>query len=120
MHHRESGRFAAGIPGTYTRLLGEKGYTVKQLQTGSAVTDWPVTSTHTANWRWDLALYMAYAEIGVFSNGQQNGQAVYDARSGGANMNKFAAKRRSRSWWDSCFRIGRGRRARETTSIPAA
>jgi hypothetical protein len=78
-----------GFLETYTRVLSEKGYTVKQLQAGSAVTECPVTSTYTANWRWDLALYMAYADIKVFSNGQQSGQAVYDAMRGGANMNKF-------------------------------
>jgi hypothetical protein len=78
-----------GFLETYTRVLAEKGYTTRQLQPGSAVTDCPVTSTYTANWRWDLGLYMAYADIKVFNNGQQSGQAVYDALSGGANMNKF-------------------------------
>ena len=39
-----------------------------------------------------LATYsriLAFADIKVFSNGQQSGQAVYDALRGGANMNKF-------------------------------
>jgi hypothetical protein len=49
----------------------------------------PVTSTYTANWRWDLAMYMAYANIKVYSNGEQSGEAVYDALRGGANMSKF-------------------------------
>jgi hypothetical protein len=71
------------------RVLTEKGYAVRQLPVGSAVTDCPVTSTYTANWRWDLGLYMAFADIKVFSKGQQTGQAVYDAMGGGANMNKF-------------------------------
>ncbi|MDB5900305.1 MAG: hypothetical protein JWP22_4080 [Ramlibacter sp.] len=78
-----------GFLETYTRVLREKGYSVKQLQPGSAVSDCPVTSTYTANWRWDLGLYMAYADIKVFNNGQQSGAAVYDAMSGGANMKKF-------------------------------
>lgn len=78
-----------GFLETYTRVLGEKGYAVKQLQVGSAVTECPVTSTYTANWRWDMGLYMSYAEIKVFKDGQPSGQAVYDARGGGANMNKF-------------------------------
>lgn len=78
-----------GFLTTYARALTEKGYTVRQLPPGSAVTECPVTSTYTANWRWDLALYMAFADIKVYSNGLQSGQAVYDAMSGGANMNKF-------------------------------
>jgi len=56
---------------------------------GTAITECPVASTYTANWQWDLGLYMSYADIKVFSNGQQSGQATYDSRSGGANMNKF-------------------------------
>ncbi|MCZ4337378.1 Sbal_3080 family lipoprotein [Shewanella colwelliana] len=47
------------------------------------------TATYTANWAWDLALYMVYAEIRVFRDGKLDGEAIYDARMGGANMNKF-------------------------------
>jgi hypothetical protein len=79
----------AGFLATYSRILTEKGFAVRQLSPGSAVTECPVTSTYTANWRWDLGLYMAFADIKVFSNGRQSGQAVYDAMGGGANMNKF-------------------------------
>jgi len=73
----------------YTRSLNEKGYMVRELPPGSSVNECPVTSTYTANWRWDLALYMAFADIKVYQNGSQVGQAVYDAMSGGANMSKF-------------------------------
>jgi len=78
-----------GFLATYQRVLTEKGYVVRQLPPASAVDACPVTSTYTANWRWDLALYMAYADIKVYSNGQQTGQATYDAMGGGANMGKF-------------------------------
>jgi len=74
---------------TYSRVLNEKGYEVKELSAGSALTECPVTSTYTANWRWDLALYMVFADIKVYENGQQSGQATYDATKGGANMSKF-------------------------------
>ena len=78
-----------GFLATYVRVLNEKGYAVRQLPPGSPVTECRVTSTYTANWRWDLALYMAFADIKVFNNGQEAGHAVYDAMRGGANMNKF-------------------------------
>lgn len=78
-----------GFLQTYARILADKGYAVRQLTPNATVTECPVTSTYTANWRWDLGLYMEFADIRVFSNGRQSGQAVYDARSGGANMNKF-------------------------------
>jgi hypothetical protein len=78
-----------GFLETYKRVLTEEGYAVRQLASTAAVTDCQVTSTYTANWRWDLALYMAFADIKVYNNGQQAGQVTYDALSGGANMAKF-------------------------------
>lgn len=59
------------------------------LPGGSSVTACPVSVTYTAQWRWDLALYMAYAEIRVFKAGQEDGRAIYDSTRGGGNMGKF-------------------------------
>jgi hypothetical protein len=78
-----------GFLETYRRVLTEKGYTVRQLPPSSSISECAITSTYTANWRWDLALYMAFADIKVYSQGQQSGQATYDALHGGANMGKF-------------------------------
>jgi len=78
-----------GFLATYRRVLIEKGYTVQLLPPSASITACPITSTYTANWRWDLALYLAYADIKVFNNGQQAGQATYDSMSGAANMGKF-------------------------------
>ena len=78
-----------GFLETYKRVLTEKGYVVRQLPASSDISQCAVTSTYTANWRWDLALFMAFADIKVFSNGQQSGQVTYDALGGGANMSKF-------------------------------
>lgn len=47
------------------------------------------TATYLARWNWDLALYMSYAEIKVYRNGQLDGEAIYDASGGGANLGKF-------------------------------
>jgi hypothetical protein len=79
----------AGFLVAYTQALDKKGYTVQRLAADAKITDCPVTSTYTANWRWDLALYLAFADIKVFQGGRQIGHAVYDAMGGGANMNKF-------------------------------
>lgn len=46
---------------------------------------------YTANWRWDMAMYLEYAQIDVFNEGRLAGRAVYDARSGKLNMNKFGS-----------------------------
>ena len=74
---------------SFKQSLEGRGYTVKMLSVSAALRECPVTVTYTANWRWDLAMYMAYAEIKVFNNGQPAGEAVYDSLRGGANMSKF-------------------------------
>lgn len=79
----------AGFIEAYKRSLTNKGYEVRQLPASAPITACTITSTYSANWRWDLALYMAYAEIRVFSAGKQVGEAKYDSLRGGANMNKF-------------------------------
>ena len=45
--------------------------------------------TYTARWSWDLALYMAYARINVYKNGDLDGQAIYDATQGAGSLDKF-------------------------------
>mgnify|MGYP003659419393 CR=1 FL=1 len=47
------------------------------------------TATYVAKWTWDLALYMSYAEIKIFHNGNLDGEAIYDSTRGGGNMGKF-------------------------------
>ena len=79
----------AGFVESYKRALSSKGYVVRQLPATASIAECQVTSTYTAQWRWDLAMYMAYAEIKVFSNGRPAGEATYDALRGGGNMNKF-------------------------------
>jgi hypothetical protein len=79
----------AGVLEAYKRALTAKGYVVKQLPQSASLVECPITSTYTANWRWDLALYMVYAEITVYNNGKPVGKATYDATRGGGNMNKF-------------------------------
>jgi hypothetical protein len=49
----------------------------------------PLTSTYTANWRWDLALYLAFADITIYAGGKKVGRAVYDSLGGGGNPAKF-------------------------------
>lgn len=73
----------------YTDALHQRGFTTKTLAPSSPVNTCPVTSTYTANWRWDMALYMAYTHIVVYHDGTMVGDATYDARQGGGNMGKF-------------------------------
>lgn len=71
------------------KVLTEKQIKYRVLEQLDAAQQCEWTATYTANWAWDLALYMVYAEIKVFHQGRLDGEAIYDARMGGANMNKF-------------------------------
>ena len=73
----------AGFLRAYKRALREKGYKIRILEEHANLDDCELTSTYMGRWSWDLALYMAYAEIKVFRNGIQAGEAIYDSRSGG-------------------------------------
>ena len=88
----------------YRRALVAKGYQTKVLDKSASTTDCPLTSTYTANWRWDLALYMAYAEIIVYANGEKIGRALYDSLGGGGNLAKFiSAETKIRELVDQLF-----------------
>ena len=78
-----------GFLAAYQAALAEKGLRTKLLDQSALPDACPVTSTYTANWRWDLALYMAFADIAVYSNGRKVGRAVYDSLGGGGNLGKF-------------------------------
>ncbi|HIV69753.1 MAG TPA: hypothetical protein H9903_02355 [Candidatus Aquabacterium excrementipullorum] len=78
-----------GFVEAYKRALTTKGYVVKRLPPSSSIVECRITSTYNATWRWDLALYMTFAEIKVYNNGKPIGEAKYDSQRGGANMGKF-------------------------------
>ena len=73
----------------FEKVLQQKQIKYRLIQELDAQNGCEWTATYTANWAWDLALYMVYAEIKVFYQGKLDGEAIYDARMGGANMNKF-------------------------------
>jgi len=78
-----------GFINEYRNTLEQRGYMVEVIAPDSALNQCPLTSTYTANWRWDLALYMVYAKIDVYQGAKPVGSALYDSKKGGANMKKF-------------------------------
>lgn len=84
--------------------LAAKGFEVRMLPPSSSTRSCPLTATYTANWRWDLALYMAYAEVRVFADGRPAGEAIYDSTRGGGNLGKFIdAKQKVRELVNQLF-----------------
>ena len=98
--------------GVYERTLQQKGYAVRILPLNASLIECPITSTYTANWRWDMALYMSYAELKVYNNAKPAGQAIYDATRGGGNMGKFiSAEKKIQELTNQLFPGGAGRGA---------
>jgi hypothetical protein len=77
-----------GFLEAYRQALEGKGLTVKLLKAGAGVTQCPLTSTYTANWRWDLVMYMAFAEMTIYQDGRPVGKALYDSLMGGGRIDK--------------------------------
>ncbi|WP_128003658.1 Sbal_3080 family lipoprotein [Piscinibacter defluvii] len=73
----------------YSRVLERKGFRIRALPDKSPVDACPLLATYEAIYRWDLAIYLARADLRVYADGKEAGRAVYDSLSGGANMNKF-------------------------------
>ena len=67
----------------YQRALEAKGYTVEIIDKGSQSNACEVTTRYTATWGWDLALYLSYAQLKVYKNGKDSGEAVYKVVFGG-------------------------------------
>lgn len=44
---------------------------------------------YTANWAWDMAMYLTYAEFRVYDGQGIAGSAIYNARHGGGRLDKF-------------------------------
>ena len=78
-----------GFAASLKRALEQKGFQVKQLPLDAALNQCPLMATYEAHWRWDLAMYMNFASIKVYRETKPSGEAIYDSRRGGANMNKF-------------------------------
>lgn len=78
-----------GFQASYERLLREKGFQIRQLATNSNPASCPLSTTYIGRWSWDFTIYMSYADIRVFQNGVQVGQAEYDSRSGSMTFSKF-------------------------------
>lgn len=73
----------------YRASLNQLGCPSRILPAGASIVDCPVTSTYTARWSWDVAMYMSRAEIMVYQGGKPSGHAFYDSTRAGGRMDKF-------------------------------
>ena len=90
----------------YSEALKAKRVQVRTLAESASLNECPMTSTYVANWQWDMAMYMKYAEIKVYRSAALVGEAVYDSRMGGARLDKFIiAENKIREMVDELFLV---------------
>ena len=85
----ENPKVRAGFLPEVQRSLVENGYKYHMLPPTAAPGDCELVMMYTARWSWDFTIYMSYARLQVFRDGQPAGNAVYDATKGGGNMTKW-------------------------------
>ena len=77
----------------YRRDLQGLGYQVRILPQQSKLTACPITSTYLARWSWDwfwtAGVYMTFAEIKVYGQGELLGSARYDSTDAAANPSRI-------------------------------
>lgn len=66
----------------------ELGFDAKRYD-GDRPTEAKYYMTYTANWTWDMAMYLTYFRGTLYDEGRVLGEIEYDAKMGGANMGKF-------------------------------
>ena len=71
------------------KQLEAKGIKSQVYAGGTAPASCRYRMEYSANWRWDLAMYLVFAQLRVFDNDVMIGEANYDARAGGMRMDKF-------------------------------
>lgn len=69
----------AGFLDALQLAMRHKGFDVQMVSPGAGTAACPQVVQYTANYRWDLALYLAYAEIKVYDQQKEVGLARYDA-----------------------------------------
>jgi hypothetical protein len=99
----ENQRVKGGFLQAYRTALQEKGYVVEILHKHADISDCKVTSTYSARWRWDFALYMSYAKIEVFKNGEKSAEALYKIVREGASGKFINASEKVRELVNQLF-----------------
>ncbi len=78
-----------GFLDTMQENLLSKGYNIKIIQNNQTKYDCPIEITYIGKWSWDLAIYLAYANIKVYKNNNLIGEANYDSTKASMTFSKF-------------------------------
>ena len=82
-----SKEFGQGV----VNLLQEKGIKATLYYTNDVPTACSHRLEYTAEWKWDMAMFLYTAKLNVCSGNELIGEALYDARKGTGSMKKFGS-----------------------------
>jgi len=85
----ENPKVREGFLPAMQQALKDNGYRYRMLSAHASDADCADLLRYVARWSWDLTIYMSYAKLDLFRNGQLAGDALYDATKGGGNLSKF-------------------------------
>ncbi len=72
------------------QAMTERGYKPLVYEKGAPSLDTcKYNLIYTANWKWDLAMYLSYVKIDLLHKNQAVGTALYDASNGPMSLKKF-------------------------------
>ena len=63
----------------YQRALSASGYEVQVFAKTPPSSQCPLTTRYVAYWNWDFMVYLAYAELRIYRDGQPVGRAEFKA-----------------------------------------
>ena len=78
----------SGLVEEIQRQVRSMGYDTK-IYSGERPKEAIYCLKYTANWKWDMAMYLTFFHATLLEEDRVLGTAEYDARSGGANVGKF-------------------------------
>lgn len=82
-------RVRPGFRDAIIASLKSRGLAARQVAEASSLTSCTYMLTYTANWNWDLALYLRLAQIKVYRDATPIGEANYDSTYGGGRLDKW-------------------------------
>ena len=77
-----------GLLDEIVKQIEEMGFE-SQAYSGDRPIDAKHYLTFTANWTWDMAMYLVYFRATLYEEGKVLGEVEYDAKMGGMNFSKF-------------------------------
>lgn len=89
----ESKTHNEGLEPELANIINNAGFKTQIFNANSADNPGDFVLRYSANWRWDLAMYLEYFKAEIYKGAKVVGSLTYNARNGGGNFGKFGKTR---------------------------